>query len=51
MDKFFFPQNTKGQLPFTDIDEDTALILLIILIIIKDKGDPLLILALLYILA
>lgn len=50
MDKFFFPQ--KGQLHKTlvSIDKDTALILLLVMIIIKEKGDTLLILALLYIL-
>ncbi len=50
MDKFFFPQNKPSQPPFINIDGDTALILMLILIILKEKGDSLLILALIYIL-
>ncbi len=50
MDKFFFPKRNGEKIPFTNIDSDTALILMLILIIIREKGDTLLIFALLYIL-
>ena len=50
MDKFLFPQINQVKSSLQNIDQDTALILMLIMIIIRDKGDTFLILALLYIL-
>lgn len=44
------PQRQNRQRPFMNIDSDTALILFLVLILQKEKNDPLLTMALLYIL-
>ncbi|MBQ3137448.1 MAG: hypothetical protein IJB74_08215 [Clostridia bacterium] len=50
MDKFFFPRTNYANISQQNTDSDTALILMLIMIIIRDKGDTFLIMALLYIL-
>ena len=50
-DKYFFPGENQEKPLFINIDEEAALILMLVLIIMKEKGDIMLILALLYILS
>lgn len=49
-ERFSPPQKQNRQRSFMNIDSDTALILFLVLILQKEKSDPLLTMALLYIL-
>ncbi|MBQ9912621.1 MAG: hypothetical protein IJO73_00160 [Clostridia bacterium] len=51
MNKFFLPRGTVEHISPLKADGDTALILMLILIILREKGDTVLILALIYILS
>lgn len=49
MNKYFYPKKSSEN-PFSSMDGDTALILMLILIVLREGGDTLIVLALIYIL-